>query len=124
LSTVARSQSLADPAEPRVHPVRAGDTLSEIARDYGVTVTAIREANSLSGTVIRSGQRLTIPVAGADAGSAADPEPTQHVVEAGDTLWAIARRYGSSIEAIQDANRLGSRPIVPGQRLEVPTIQR
>jgi N-acetylmuramoyl-L-alanine amidase len=87
-----------------------------------VTVAALREANSLDGTVIRSGQRLAIPTAGSD--SAVEAKPIQHVVEAGDTLWEIARRYGSSIDAIEDANGLGSRPIIPGQRLEVPIIQR
>jgi membrane-bound lytic murein transglycosylase D len=123
LATVARSTAPPAGGDSRVHPVRPGDTLSEIARDYGVTVAAIQEANSLNGTVIRSGQRLTIPAAAPGAGGGGST-PVNHVVEWGDTLWEIARRYGSSVEAIQDANGLGSRPIIPGQRLEVPTTRR
>jgi murein DD-endopeptidase MepM/ murein hydrolase activator NlpD len=48
---------------PRGHEVRAGDTLSAIARRYGVTVAALVAANRLpsAGTVIRPGQRLVIP---------------------------------------------------------------
>jgi membrane-bound lytic murein transglycosylase D len=41
--------------------VRAGDTLGEIARRHGVTVSALQRANGLSSTRIRSGQRLRLP---------------------------------------------------------------
>ena len=43
-----------------------------------------------------------------------------HVVQGGDTLWGIARKYGSSVEAIQEANKLGDRAIRPGQKLSIP----
>jgi membrane-bound lytic murein transglycosylase D len=46
----------------RVHLVRAGDTLSSIARRYGTTISALRSANSLSsGRTLLAGQRLRIP---------------------------------------------------------------
>jgi membrane-bound lytic murein transglycosylase D len=48
-------------------------------------------------------------------------EDRQHVVKAGDTLWAIARRYGTTIGAIRGANRIGDRPIQPGMRLTIPS---
>jgi len=118
LSTVARTDGPA--SSGRTHTVRRGDTLSEIAVEYGVTVAAIREANSLSGTVIQVGRRLTIPA----STSLAAAEPVVHVVVSGDTLWEIARRYGTSVQAIQNANSLGSRPIIPGQRLTMPVSQR
>ena len=43
------------------HTVRAGETLSGIARQHGVTVAALRRANGLTGSVIRTGQRLRLP---------------------------------------------------------------
>jgi LysM repeat protein len=43
------------------YKVRSGDTLSEIAARFGVTVKAIKAANSLQGNVIRVGQVLIIP---------------------------------------------------------------
>lgn len=115
--------------EPGVtrHTVREGETLWGIAREHNVEVAAIQGANSLSSDGIRPGQELQIPrkaEAGAakasKASKAAEVVAVEHVVQSGDTLWSIARKYGSSIEAIQSANQLGERPIVPGQKLSVP----
>ncbi len=44
-----------------VHVVRAGQTLSEIARQHGVTLRALKQANGLSGDRVRAGQRLRLP---------------------------------------------------------------
>jgi LysM repeat protein len=106
-------------ARQSTYRVRAGDSLWSIATVNGVTVDEIREANSLSSSVIRPGQDLKIPSSGASGGSTR-PTSTVYVVRDGDTLWEIARRHGSSIEAIQRANSLGQRPIMAGQRLTVP----
>ena len=43
------------------HTVRAGETLGGIARQHGVSVAALKRANGMSGTVIRTGQRLRLP---------------------------------------------------------------
>lgn len=47
--------------EPQVYVVESGDTLSEIAKEFGVTVEAIMEYNGLSSTAIARGQELLIP---------------------------------------------------------------
>jgi LysM repeat protein len=49
-------------ATPFIHVVERGDTLYDIATRYGVTVGAIRQANDLTGTALRVGQRLIIPL--------------------------------------------------------------
>ena len=109
------------------HTVASGETLSGIAQRYAVTVADIRERNGLSGTTIRPGQELRIPGAAATPAPAARTasradERAEHVVRDGDSLWAIARRYGSTVAAIQSANELGERPIRPGQKLSVPVM--
>lgn len=57
----ARSSSGAAASNAKVHRVRSGDTLSEIARRYGTTVSKLRSANGLSSNRLRIGQELNIP---------------------------------------------------------------
>ena len=57
----ARSSIASASASDRVHRVRSGDTLSEIARRYGTTVSKLRSANGLTSNRLRIGQELKIP---------------------------------------------------------------
>jgi LysM repeat protein len=98
-----------------IHIVQRGDTLYSIARRYGVTVQALRSYNNLRSDTIYIGQRLLIP-----GGGPGPVEPTIHVVQRGDTLYSIARRYGTTVDAIMRANRLSSDRIYVGQRLTIP----
>lgn len=101
-----------------IHRVEPGETLWGLARAYGVTVGALRQANDLAGEVIRPGQSLQVP--GQTVVEAA-PRATEHVVQSGDSLWSIARRYDRTVAALQDANDLGTRStILPGQTLIIP----
>lgn len=103
----------------RTHEVRSGETLWQIARDNGITVEALQKANELDGATIRPGLELKLP-SGTTSSEKEAPDAAEHVVAGGDTLWGIARQYNSSVEAIQEANSLGSRPIQPGQKLSIP----
>jgi LysM repeat protein len=106
------------------YTVRSGDTVSHIAARYGTTVTAVRSANGLgTSAFIREGQRLTIPT----AGRAATPAPAAaattgtHTVASGETVSAIAKRYGTTVQAVVAANGLDSRAFIRvGQTLSVP----
>ena len=57
----ARSSGGAAVFEGKIHRVRSGDTLSEIARRYGTTVSKLRSANGLASNRLRIGQELKIP---------------------------------------------------------------
>lgn len=57
----ARSSGTSASASGKVHRVRSGDTLSEIARRYGTTVSKLRSANGLTSNRLRIGQELKIP---------------------------------------------------------------
>ena len=131
------------PPEVR-HRVRRGDTLSTIARKYGVPMDSLRAANGLRGSVIHPGESLLVPQA-AEGGSAtllalaaprediaaqlperqkstsSAPRARVHVVKSGDTLWAVARRYGVTVPSLASANGLSSKAgLVAGARLEIP----
>lgn len=88
--------------------VERGDSLWKIARKFGVSVGAIASANSLSNVnLVFVGQKLTIPAgSGGGSGGSTAPSVTTHLVQAGDTLAGIARTYGTSVEAIREANGL------------------
>jgi LysM repeat protein len=135
-----------DPAQvvagPSVtHIVEAGQTVSLIAGLYNVTVEAIVEANNLAdANYVYIGQELKIPGSTASLNFPTNNSPappsapgtsapaattvstgTTYVVVAGDTLSAIAARFGTSVSAIASANNL-SNPnyIYTGQRLTIP----
>ncbi len=93
-----------------LHRVQQGDTLSTIARKYGSSVYAIQQANGMGrGTLIRAGHTLKIPTASSAGYTAWDGKVDEdgrvtHVVRGGDTLWAIARRYGTTPQQVASAN--------------------
>ncbi len=89
------------------HTVRRGDTLSQLAANYGTTVSAIQQANGLRGTRIGRGQRLNIPSGGG----------TTHTVKWGENLGMLAKRYSTTVQNIRSANNLRSSTIYPGQKL-------
>jgi membrane-bound lytic murein transglycosylase D len=109
------------PAAGAVHVVRRGETLSSIARQYGTTVDRLRALNHLPASgLIQTGQRLR--VSGTAAAASAPPaEARVHIVQPGETLSGLARRYGVSVQALQQANNLASpRDLKAGQRLRIP----
>ncbi len=110
--------------------IRPGDTLSGIARAMSVSVDLLRSRNGLDDDLIVAGEYLWIPglapdsaaplAAAAAAGSAAPftAAPTAHVVQPGDSLWAIARRYGLEVDILAQVNDIPpSAIILPGQEL-------
>lgn len=124
------------PADRRVsfveHRVRGGETLSEIARRYGVRLADLEAANpGVQPRRLQPGQRLIVPrgpVARTRLAARSKAEarvavlwgPLTHVVRAGETLWEIARRYGVSVAELRRWNGLGEDDvIVAGQELEV-----
>lgn len=115
--------TMADASPPRQsYTVVSGDNLSHIARDFGVTVQAIKDANGLSSSIIRVGQELSIPAPSApvqNAGRDAAGSET-YTVRPGDTLSGIASRHGVTVARLKSANDLSSDRIVVGQELYLP----
>lgn len=111
------------------HQIQTGETLYALSRKYGVSVEDLRKANpALSIDDIPVGSTLKIPASGdqpvkvREIPSRTSPDVTKrHIVEQGETLYAIARKYpGSSVEAITRANKLDGASIKIGQELIVP----
>jgi membrane-bound lytic murein transglycosylase D len=127
-------------AEGNYYSVRSGDTMWDIARAFGTTVSALRRENYIErGSRIYVGQKLKIPTSAKrlkekqskspltyasrppqSSGSSTSGEKKTYRVRAGDTLWDIARRFGTNTAALRRLNGLGrSSRIYPGQVLSV-----
>lgn len=107
-----------------IYVVQRGDTLAKIAAKYGVTVKQLVDLNSIANpNLISTGQKLRIPVAAGAAPPAGGQTGASktYTVRAGDTLVAIATRYGVTVQAIQQLNNLTSPDqIYTGQVLKIP----
>ena len=95
--------------------VRSGDTLWLLAQRYGTTVDAIKRLNGLTSDNLSIGQALKIP-AGASTGGAY----FEYTVRSGDTLWLLAQRFGTTVDAIKSLNGLSSNILNIGQVLRIP----
>ena len=115
-------------AAPASYVVQSGDTVFGIADRFGLATADVLKWNDLTGrSVIYPGQTLTLsappeaaaPAPEAPAKPAASAETT-HTVVAGDTIFAIAQKHGTTVESVLAANGLsGSSIIYPGQTLVV-----
>ena len=97
------------PLDEAVHVVRKGESLSEIGRQFGLTVKELKRINDLTGNRIFVGQKLRLRDAGRRV----------HIVESGDALWEIAKGYGISVDELKRLNGLKSNRIYPGQELRL-----
>jgi LysM repeat protein len=107
--------------------VDPGDTLFSIANRYGTSVDVLVRLNRLSsGDQISVGQSLQVPTSGGDTGGggAAPAQPSEsgmHTVQAGETLFSIAQRYGLTTRDLMAANGITDPDhIIVGQNLSIP----
>ena len=111
-----------EPSNPErsvIHTFLAGQSLIDIAIQYGVSATELTEANQLSQqSILFPGQKLIIPVAPKTNEQVAPPE--KHAVSNGETLQSIAAKYNLASSTIQKINSLGDDAILfPGTVLKL-----
>ncbi|MGD8968823.1 MAG: LysM peptidoglycan-binding domain-containing protein, partial [Anaerolineae bacterium] len=110
------------------YTVKRGDTLARLAQQAGVTTLALMRANCLSTSTLVPGELIYLPAA-----FYARPTPEAYpcgppwdwvvyIVQPGDTLYSLSRRFNVGVEAIRSANCLASYAIYAGQALYVPPL--
>jgi membrane-bound lytic murein transglycosylase D len=79
-----------------VYRVKGGDTLSSIGRKFGINFNIIKDFNRLRGSFLSLNQKLIIPIEKA--------QQVEYVVQNGDTLTSIARKFNIELERLIDIN--------------------
>ncbi|MDA3918569.1 MAG: LysM peptidoglycan-binding domain-containing protein [Deltaproteobacteria bacterium] len=109
------------------HRVKRGDTLSGLAKKYRTSISAISKANHINRRhTIIAGKVLKIPSRNnnikntAIASNKIEPGKTvEYKVKRGDSLWIIARKFGTTTKTIQSVNKLNNTTLNIGQKLYI-----
>lgn len=144
-STSSSSSNSSSSSTGGTYTVKAGDTLSSIARANGMNYRTLMSINNISSHIIHPGQKLSLSgnassSSNESSSSASDKSESKtettnntsstsnsssststgtYSVKAGDTLSSIARANGTTYRNIMDLNNLSSTIIYPGQSLKV-----
>jgi LysM repeat protein len=106
------------------HVIVKGDTFSDLAKKYGVSVKAIEAANpGVDAKKLKLGQKINIPAPSAATGTTAPAVETgeqTYTVKSGDNLTKIAADHHTTVKAIQSANNMTDTRIKVGQKLKIP----
>ena len=95
-----------------VYTVKSGDTLWSIAKNNGLTVDELKKLNSLTSNKLSIGQKLKL--------SSDTISEDTYIVKSGDTLYAIAKKNGISVDELKKYNNLNSNSLSIGQVLKIP----
>jgi LysM repeat protein len=104
----------------RQYRVLRGDSLTSVARKFGLSVSALAAANRMPADAeLLAGATLTIPAAGSTPAPATSAAPLRYRVQSGDSLSSIAERFKVSVQSLRSWNGLSSSRILVGQQLVV-----
>ena len=96
--------------------VKSGDTLWNIAKNYNITVDELKKANDLINNTLNIGQQLFIP------SKTISPTPSTdfiYTVKYGDTLYAIANKYNTTVDELKKLNNLNTNNLSINQKLKI-----
>ena len=105
-----------------IYTVERGNTLSQIARAYNVTVESLVELNNITNpNLIYPGEKIKIKGSDSDfLNSVTSTNNEYYIVKSGDTLYSIARMYGITVTQILQNNSISNPNLIfPGQRIRI-----
>lgn len=103
-----------------VHRVKKGETLGEIAKAYGISISQLKSWNNIRGNLIRVNQRLYVENPSSQTATA-EGDAMYYKVKAGDTLYEIAKKFdGVTVNQLKKMNNIyNSKHLKAGQRLKI-----
>lgn len=135
-TTIPSALQPARPSAPASYTIARGDTISAVARRFGLNTSEILRLNGLrASTIIYPGQKIKLSGKAAAAPAArktaaahvarpAAVSGSTYTVKAGDTLGAIAARHGVRLADVFSWNNLSGRSIIyPGQKIKIGTAK-
>ena len=131
---LSRSES----GEKYIYTVKRGDTLWDIGRQYGISISQLTQWNGISSrSLLRPGQKLSLwltdegkgagesTVSASPANQPVQGQDNKYVVQQGDSLWLIANRTGTSVNELKQLNNIGEREFLqPGQSLTLASANK
>lgn len=112
------NKSGTNPNASFTYTVKKGDSLYSIAKQYNTTVNSIINLNNLKSTSLSIGQNLIIPEIYSNE-EMKMPNYINYIVQKGDSLYQIAKKYNVSVATIQKDNSLTSNILQIGQNLKI-----
>jgi len=106
---------------PNTYTVQSGDSLYSISNKFGTTVDELKSLNNLTSNILNIGQVLKIPTATDEPKQ--EPTVIQYQVVSGDSLYKIANKYNTTVDAIKNLNNLNNNLLSIGKILSIPTTQ-
>lgn len=105
---------IVDIGDTELYQVKAGDSLYAIAKKYNISVNELKAINNLVNDNLAIGQLLNVP-------SGLSLVNT-YVVDKGDTLYSIAKKFDISVNKLKEYNNLSNNLLSVGQKLIIPTL--
>ena len=97
------------------YTVKSGDTLYSIAKKYGISVDKLKDLNNLKSNMISVNQKLLVNE------QKKNQDTNAYIVEKGDTLYSIAKKYSTTVNKIKELNNLKSDTLSIGQEITIPS---
>lgn len=117
----AVAESLLDyigsPSSEGTYTIKSGDTLYSIAKKFNMTVDDLKSLNKLSSNTININQVLKVS---SPTTTPVEVSTNTYTVKSGDTLYAISKKYNTTVDAIKSLNNLSSNNLSINQVLKIP----